>query len=112
MFQISSSPPAPLHEVERGGERSKAGVRRMFYFCGMKIILWGLLIYFLYNLIFKIVVPATQVASDMKQKVREMQAQQEEARKKFEQQQQYQAQAQKAAEAKKSDDYIDFEEVG
>ena len=57
-------------------------------------------------------VPATKVASDMKDKVREMQAQQEEARKKFEQQQQYQAQAQKAAEAKKSDDYIDFEEVG
>ncbi len=112
MFQISSSPrlcfarhPSPLR-----GEGQ--GVRRMFYFCGMKIILWGLLIYFLYNLIFKIVVPATKVASDMKDKVREMQAQQEEARKKFEQQQQYQAQAQKAAEAKKSDDYIDFEEVG
>jgi membrane protein insertase Oxa1/YidC/SpoIIIJ len=83
----------------------------MFYFCGMKIILWGLLIYFLYNLIFRVVVPASKVASQMKDKVREMQQQQEEARKKFEQQQQYQHQAEKAAEVRKNEDYIDFEEI-
>jgi hypothetical protein len=83
----------------------------MFYFCVMKIILWGLLIYFLYNLIFKIVVPATKVASQMKDKVREMQQQQEEARKQFEQQQQYQQQAQKTTETRKDEDYIDFEEI-
>jgi predicted Holliday junction resolvase-like endonuclease len=77
----------------------------------MKIILWGLLIYFLYNLIFKIVVPATKVASQMKDKVREMQQQQEEARKQFEQQQQYQQQAQKTTETRKDEDYIDFEEI-
>lgn len=82
----------------------------MFYFCGMKIILWGLLIYFLYNLIFKIVVPASKVASQMKDKVREMQQQQEEAHKKFEQQQ-YQQQPPKATEAKQNGDYIEFEEV-
>ncbi|MFZ6022838.1 MAG: hypothetical protein ACOYVG_00105 [Bacteroidota bacterium] len=77
----------------------------------MKIILWGLLIYFLYNLIFKIVVLTTKMVSQMKDKVREMKAQQEEARKKFEQQQQYQQQAEKAAEARKDEDYIEFEEV-
>lgn len=76
----------------------------------MKIILWGLLIYFLYNLIFKIVVPASKVASQMKDKVREMQQQQEEAHKKFEQQQ-YQQQPPKATEAKQNGDYIEFEEV-
>lgn len=83
----------------------------MFYFCRMKIILWGLLIYFLYNLIFKIVVPASKVASQMKDKVREMQQQQEEARKQYEQQQQYQQQAQKATEDRKDGDYIEFEEI-
>jgi membrane protein insertase Oxa1/YidC/SpoIIIJ len=83
----------------------------MFYFCVMKIILWGLLIYLLYNLIFKVVVPASKIASQMKDKVREMQQQQEEARKKFEQQQQYQQQAQKTTEVRKDEDYIDFEEI-
>lgn len=83
----------------------------MFYFCEMKIILWGLLIYFLYNLIFRVVVPASKVASQMKDKVREMQQQQEEARKKFEQQQQYQQQAEKAAATRNDKDYIEFEEI-
>jgi len=83
----------------------------MFYFCGMKIILWGLLIYFLYKLIFNVVVPASKMASQMKDKVREMQQQQEEARRQFEQQQQFQQQAQKATETNKDKDYIDFEEI-
>ena len=102
MFQISS-----FLTNDQGWCRK----RRMFYFCAMKIILWGLLIYFLYNLIFKIVVPASKVASQMKDKVREMQEQQEEAKKRFEQQQQYQQQAEKAPETRKNEDYIDFEEV-
>jgi hypothetical protein len=78
----------------------------------MKLLLWGLLIYFLYNLIFKFVVPVSKVASQMKGQVKKMQEQQEAARKEFEEQQKFQQQAANQASApKKDEDYIDFEEV-
>jgi hypothetical protein len=79
----------------------------------MKIILWGLAIYFIYRLIFGFIVPVSKVASQMKDKVREMQDAQEEARRQFEQQQQqqYQQQTPKATPVKGNEDYIEFEEV-
>ncbi len=78
----------------------------------MKLLLWGLLIYFLYNLIFKFVVPASKVASQIKGQVKKMQEQQEAARKEFEEQQRFQQKAANQATApKKDEDYIDFEEV-
>ena len=85
MFQIS---------LPCTGLKSGAGEEGMFYFCVMKIILWGLLIYFLYNLILKIVAPASKVGSQMKDKVRDMQQQ-----------------SPKATEVKQNRDYIEFEEV-
>ena len=78
----------------------------------MKLILWGFLIYFLYNLIFRFIVPASKVASQMRGQVKKMQEQQEAARKEFEEQQRFQQKATHQASApKKDDDYIDFEEV-
>lgn len=88
-------------------------MRHFFYLCRMvKILLWGFLIYFLYNLIFKFIVPVSKVASQMKGQVKKMQEQQEAARKEFEEQQRFQQQAANQASApKKDEDYIDFEEV-
>lgn len=76
----------------------------------MKVILWGLALYFIYQLIFKFVVPVSKVASQMKSKVKEMQEHQEAARHQYEQQQSFQS-APKPPTAKSEDDYIDFEEV-
>lgn len=82
----------------------------------MKIILWGLLVYFLYNFIFRFVIPATKVASQMKNQVRKMQEQQEatlrEMKKNQAEQQRFEKeQVTKHVSERKNDDYIDFEEV-
>lgn len=104
-FQINLT--SPLRE------RGEVDEVRFFYLCGMvKLILWGFLIYFLYNLIFRFIVPVGKVASQMKGQVKKMQEQQEAARKEFEEQQRFQQQAANPSSApKKDEDYIDFEEV-
>lgn len=78
-----------------------------------KVLLWGLAIYLLYRFIFGLVIPVTKTASQIKQKMTEMQHQQKQA---FEQQEYARKQAQpqpketNTTQAKK-DDYLDFEEV-
>lgn len=74
----------------------------------MKIILWGIVIYFLYRFVFDLVVPVSKATGQMKQKIQEMQESQQ-------QEQQIRAQQeQKAKEqnmASATGEYIDFEEV-
>lgn len=78
-----------------------------------KVLLWGLAIYLLYRFIFGLVIPVTKTASQIKQKMTEMQQQQQQA---FQQQEFARKQAQpqpketNTSPAKK-DDYLDFEEV-
>jgi hypothetical protein len=78
-----------------------------------KVLLWGLAIYLLYRFIFGLVIPVTKTASQIKQKMTEMQQQQQQA---FEQQEFARKQTQpntketNSTQAKK-DDYLDFEEV-
>jgi Sec-independent protein translocase protein TatA len=71
----------------------------------MKMLLYGLLIYFLYKVIFEIVVPVSKGVKTVKQNMEQMQRQQAEAFK----------QAQSNSEPKKEEpieaEYIDFEEV-
>ena len=78
----------------------------------MKMLLYGLLIYFLYKVIFEIVVPVSNGVKSVRQNMEQMQ---EAARKAQEQQNahfnQQQAQATKSKVVTEDAEYIDFEEV-
>lgn len=78
----------------------------------MKMLLYGLLIYFLYKVIFEIVVPVSNGVKSVRQNMEQMQAA---AKKAQEQQnaqyQQQQAQANKPKVDTEDAEYIDFEEV-
>jgi Sec-independent protein translocase protein TatA len=78
----------------------------------MKMLLYGLLIYFLYKVIFEIVVPVSNGVKSVRQNMEQMQAA---AKKAQEQQnaqyQQQQAQANKPKVETEDAEYIDFEEV-
>ena len=73
-----------------------------------KMIIYGFLIYLLYKFIFELVIPVSKVTSQVKDKIKEMQEQQNA-------QQQYQNQQTRTQQTevpkRKGDDYIDFEEV-
>ncbi|HNN32241.1 MAG TPA: hypothetical protein PKJ70_10155 [Chitinophagaceae bacterium] len=43
----------------------------------LKIILWGIVIYYLYKFVFGVVMPVSKATSDMKSKINEMQRAQE-----------------------------------
>jgi len=76
----------------------------------MKILLWGIVLYYLYKFVFNVVVPVGKATNQMKGKIKEMQEEQ------LRQQQQTQHQ-QAAPQAKQQTtsniegDYIEFEEV-
>lgn len=78
----------------------------------MKMLLYGLLIYFLYKVIFEIVVPVSRGVKSVRQNMEQMQAA---AKKAQEQQnahyQQQQTQSSKPKEEVVDAEYIDFEEV-
>ena len=78
----------------------------------MKMLLYGLLIYFLYKVIFEIVVPVSRGVKSVRQNMEQMQA----AAKKAQEQhnahyQQPQTQANKPKVETVDAEYIDFEEV-
>ncbi len=73
----------------------------------LKLILYGLLIWFLYNLVFRFIIPIYKTTRQMKQKFREMQEQ-------MNPQQDFSAEPQnheRPPEKVRKGDYIDFEEV-
>lgn len=75
-----------------------------------KILLYGLLIWFLYNLVFRFIIPIYRASKQMKQKFREMHEQMQQ------QAEQQHASAnpsmpKTAPTPKPTGDYIDFEEV-
>ena len=78
----------------------------------LKVLLYGLLIWFLYNLIFRFIIPVYRTTRQMKQKFREMQTQMQDQ---MNQQQDFTTQQTQSAEKstlkKTKEDYIDFEEV-
>ena len=76
----------------------------------LKILLWGIVIYYLYRFVFGVVVPVGKATNQMKSKIREMQDEQ------LRQQQQHtQSQQQPTAQQQKAPvdkgDYIEFEEI-
>lgn len=77
----------------------------------MKYILYALLIWFLYQFIFKLVIPVYMTSRKIKQGFREMQ---EKMNDQYRQQQPAgatNATQQKPAEKERAGDYIDFEEI-
>jgi len=77
----------------------------------LKVLLYGLLAWFLYNLIFRFIIPVYKTTRQMKQKFREMQTQMQDQ---MNQQQDFTAQTQSAEKStpkKTKEDYIDFEEI-
>ena len=77
----------------------------------LKVLLYGLLAWFLYNLIFRFIIPVYKTTRQMKQKFREMQTQMQDQ---MNQQQDFTTQTQSAEKStakKTKEDYIDFEEI-
>jgi len=77
----------------------------------LKVLLYGLLIWFLYNLIFRFIIPVYKTTRQVKQKFREMHTQMQDQ---MNQQQDFTTQAEtaeKSTSKKQKEDYIDFEEI-
>ena len=76
----------------------------------LRFLLYALLAWFLYNLVFRFIIPLYRTTRHVKQKFREMHQQMEDQTR---QQQGYQETnpSSKPAPAKPSGDYIDFEEI-
>jgi hypothetical protein len=76
-----------------------------------KILLYGLLFWFLYNLVFRFIIPIFKASRQMKQKFGEMQQQMQEQMRQQQEAQRPQPTPQTSSTPKTSGDYIDFEEV-
>ena len=77
----------------------------------LKMLLYGLLIWFVYNLVFRFIIPVYKTTRQMKQKFREMHTNMQDQ---MNQQQDFSAQKpspEKSSSTKPKEDYIDFEEV-
>jgi hypothetical protein len=76
----------------------------------LRYLLYALLIWFLYNLVFKLIIPLYRTTRQVKKKFREMHQQMED---RGGQQQGFQktSPTSKPAASKPADDYIDFEEI-
>lgn len=76
-----------------------------------KVLLWALAIYMLYRFIFGLVIPVSKTASQIKQKMSEMQQNQAFQQQEYARQQEPSQQKQATTTAVKKDDYLDFEEI-
>ena len=77
----------------------------------LRLLLYGLLAWFLYNLVFKFIIPLYKTTRQMKQKFREMQTNMQEH---MNPQPDFTTQVngtEKSTSKKSKEDYIDFEEI-
>jgi len=78
----------------------------------MKIILYALLIWFLYNLVFRFIIPIYRASRQMKSQFRQMRERMEEEQQRQQQSSPNQGfQQSERPQAPPAGDYIDFEEV-
>jgi len=77
----------------------------------LRIILYGLLIWFVYNLIFKLVIPVYRTTKQVKRKFREMHERMKEEEMKQAGFYEKSSSATPSASADNNKDYIDFEEI-
>ena len=76
----------------------------------LRILLYALLIWFLYNLVFRFIIPIYMTTRQVKKKFREMSARMQEEHQRQEGFKQPVAEP-KSSSASRSEDYIDFEEI-
>jgi len=77
----------------------------------LRFLLFAVLAWFLYNLVFKLIIPVYKTTRQMKQKFREMHDNMQDQ---MQQQPDFSTQpnaAEKSASKKSKEDYIDFEEI-
>ncbi len=72
-----------------------------------KLIFWGIVIYLAYKVIFELILPVSQVATQLKSKMKDI----NESQQKQYEQQKAQQQTQATKKTSHEEDYIDFEEV-
>jgi len=80
----------------------------------IKLIFYGLVVYFIYKLVFEFVIPVSKASNQMREKLQQMQEQQRFQQEQARAQAQAQAKAEPVSSAKSpsSDkDYIEFEEI-
>jgi hemolysin activation/secretion protein len=78
----------------------------------LELIFWIFVIYLAYKFVFALIIPTSTVASQMTDKMRQMQVAQQRMQQQMNQQQQQQAsQKREDTPPPSKDDYIDFEEV-
>ena len=73
-----------------------------------KIIIYGFLLYLLYKFVFELVIPVSKATSQVKDKIREMQEQQNAQQRQYQEQQ---TPPHQTETPKSKGDYIEFEEV-
>jgi hypothetical protein len=77
----------------------------------LRLLLYALLAWFLYNLVFKFIIPVYKTTRQMKQKFREMQTNMQEHTNPQPDFTKQSNSAEKVATKKPKEDYIDFEEI-
>ncbi|MFN4313912.1 MAG: hypothetical protein ACK4E0_06450 [Chitinophagaceae bacterium] len=77
----------------------------------LKYILYALLIWFLYNLIFRFIIPVYRASRNMRQQFRQMQERMQQQQQQAGQQQQPTEKTSRASGKPASGDYLDFEEI-
>jgi hypothetical protein len=106
----------PIHPkistIHRSGAVNASSINQVIVnlWSMFRFLLYALLIWFLYNLIFKLIIPLFRTTRQVKQKFREMHQQMEDQDR---QQQGFQKTSpiRKPEPSKRADDYIDFEEI-
>jgi len=71
----------------------------------IKFIIWGIVIYLIYKFVFELIVPVSKAATQMQDKIKEMQKAQQQ------QQAAQQAAPPKPDTTSKAGEYIDYEEI-
>ena len=80
----------------------------------IKLIFYGLVVYFLYKLVFEFIIPVSKASNQMREKLQQMQEQQRFQQEQSRSQAQTQAKAEPVSGSKSASsdkDYIEFEEI-
>jgi Sec-independent protein translocase protein TatA len=77
----------------------------------LKILLWGIVLYYLYKFVFGVVVPVGKATNQMKSKIKEMQDEQVRQQQTAQQQHFTPQEQQQKTTSTQEGDYIEFEEI-
>jgi hypothetical protein len=78
----------------------------------LELVFWVFVIYLIYKIVFELLIPASNITAQMKDKMRQMQNMQQHMQEQMKQkQQQNTTQTKSSAPPPSKEDYIDFEEI-